>query len=89
MKRLPRILKALFLLGLLGFAAMLIVGYARSHPEDMPWTALDLSRPIGAFTGRKLAALSGEGEQCRRLLGQAGIPLRRLAAAAGKRAVRL
>jgi hypothetical protein len=66
-----RILKLLLLFAVLGFAVLLLYGHARSHPEDVPWTALDLSHPIGAFTGRKLAGVSGE--QCRSLLGRAGI----------------
>ena len=39
----------------------------------MPWTRLDLAHPVGAFTGRKLAGLTGEAERCRSLLAQAGI----------------
>ncbi|HEX8263713.1 MAG TPA: extensin family protein [Allosphingosinicella sp.] len=61
------------MLALLTFAAFLGWGYARNHPEDVPWTKLDLGRPVGAFTGRKLAALSGEGPACRALLRRAGI----------------
>ncbi|HEX6376235.1 MAG TPA: extensin family protein [Allosphingosinicella sp.] len=61
------------MLALLAFAAFLGWGYARNHPEDVPWSELDLAHPIGAFTGRKLAALSGDGEQCRTLLRRAGI----------------
>jgi hypothetical protein len=63
----------LLALALLAFAAFLAWGYARNHPENVPWTKLDLAQPIGAFTGRKLAALGGEGEQCRALLRRAGI----------------
>jgi hypothetical protein len=68
-----RAVKMLLLLGLIGFAALLLYGYARSHPEDLPWTRLDLAQPVGAFTGRKLAALGGEGAQCRALLRRAGV----------------
>jgi hypothetical protein len=68
-----RFIRITLLLGLLGLAGLLLYGRSRSHPEDMPWTALDLARPIGAFTGRKLAALSGDGAQCRALLGRAGV----------------
>lgn len=69
-----RSLKALLLLGLLGFGGMLLFGYARTHPEDMPWTDLDLAQPIGTFTGRKIAALERErGRSCKALLGRAGI----------------
>ncbi len=60
-------------LAVLAFLAFLALGYARNHPEDVPWTELDLARPVGAFTGRKLAALGGEGEKCRGLLRRAGI----------------
>ena len=68
-----RWLKTLLVLALLGFAAMLLHGYARNHPEDMPWTALDLTRPVGAFTGRKLARLGDDPALCRALLSRAGV----------------
>jgi len=73
MRRALRILKLLLLLALIGFGGLLLYGYARRHPEDMPWTRLDLTRPVGVFTGRKLARLGGDGDQCRALLAQAGI----------------
>jgi hypothetical protein len=60
-------------LALASFGALLLYGHARSHPEDMPWTALDLGRPIGAFTGRKLAGLSDDGPRCLALLTRAGV----------------
>ena len=65
--------KIFLVLAVLAFAAFLGWGYARNHPEDVPWTELDLARPVGAFTGRKLAALGGEGRKCRALLRRAGI----------------
>jgi hypothetical protein len=68
-----RWLKRLLLLALLGFGALLLWGYARSHPEDLPWTELGLGQPVGTFTGRKLTALAGEGAKCRALLKQAGV----------------
>lgn len=68
-----RLARTLLWLALLGFAGMLLYGYVRTHPEDMPWTALDLAQPVGTFTGRKLAALGGEGARCRTLLGRAGV----------------
>ena len=68
-----RILKTLLLVAALGFAALLLYGYSRNHPEDMPWTELDLAQPVGAFTGRKLAELGGEGEKCRSLIRRAGV----------------
>jgi hypothetical protein len=72
-KKMLRFARLSLLLALLLLAGLLVYGQARSHPEDMPWTALDLSRPVGAFHGRKLAALSGEGAACRALLGRAGV----------------
>ncbi|MFN3943494.1 MAG: extensin family protein [Allosphingosinicella sp.] len=71
--RILSLIKTLILLAVLGLAALLLYGYARNHPQDMPWTALDLSQPVGAFTGRKLTALRGEFGTCRRLLEDAGV----------------
>jgi hypothetical protein len=73
MKRLRRAVTWMLSLGLLTVGGLLLYGYAQRHPEDMPWTELDLARPIGAFTGRKLADLSGDGPRCRGLLARAGI----------------
>jgi hypothetical protein len=44
------------------------------HPQDLPWTELDLSDPVGRFTASKLAALGSQPAQCRALLSQAGSP---------------
>jgi hypothetical protein len=71
-----RALVTLLLLALAGFGALLLYGHARRHPEDVPWTDLDLSQPIGAFTGRKLAGL--DGGHCQALLTRAGIRYTRL-----------
>ncbi len=68
-----RILKTLLVLALVGFAGLLLWGYARTHPEDLPWTPLDLAEPVGAFTGRKLAELRDDPGRCRALLRRAGI----------------
>ena len=65
--------KIFLVLAVVAFLAFLGWGYARNHPEDLPWTELDLARPVGAFTGRKLAALGGEAGKCRALLRRAGI----------------
>ena len=73
MQRMRRAIIWLLALGLIGLGALLLYGHARSHPEDMPWTGLDLTRPVGAFTGRKLADLADEGERCTALLEQAGV----------------
>jgi hypothetical protein len=76
--RLLKLLKLLLLLGAAAFGGMLLYGYARNHPHDMPWTPLDLSQPVGAFTGRKLVALRAQPEQCRALLSRAGVAFRPL-----------
>lgn len=62
----------LFLVILIAGAALLARDYIRRHPQDVPWTALNLEQPVGAFTGRKLAALGDDPEQCRALLEAAG-----------------
>jgi hypothetical protein len=68
-----RWLKILILLALLAFGGLLLWGYGRNHPEDLPWTDLDLAQPVGAFTGRKVAALRDQPGRCRALLRRAGI----------------
>jgi len=78
MRRLRRIVTALLILGLVAIGALLLYGHARRHPEDVPWTRLDLGQPIGLFTGRKLAELVDEGPRCRALLDRAGISYTRL-----------
>lgn len=65
--------KIFLVLALLAFLAFLGWGYARNHPEDLPWTQLDLARPIGTFTGRKLTALGEDPEKCRALLRRSGV----------------
>ena len=55
---------------------LLLYAHGRRHPEDVPWTDLDLARPVGAFTGRKLAGL--EGDRCEALLARAGVRFTRL-----------
>lgn len=54
-------------LGLLLFTAL------RGRPQDLPWTPLDLSQPVGMFTGRKIAALRTDFTTCRALLDRAGV----------------
>jgi len=72
-RRPVRILRTLLILALLGLGGLLLYGYARNHPQDMPWTQLDLSQRPGAFTGRKLRALSDDFARCRALLTRAGV----------------
>jgi hypothetical protein len=64
-------------------AAFLLYAHGRRHPEDLPWTALDLGRPVGAFTGRKLTGLTGDAPKCRALLRRAGVRFTPLAARSG------
>lgn len=62
----------LFLLVVLAAAALLARDYIREHPQDVPWTELDLADPIGAFTGRKMAALNEDPAHCQALLEMVG-----------------
>jgi hypothetical protein len=73
MKRVWRTITRLLVLALVALGGLLLYGHARRHPEDMPWTPLDLSHPVGAFTGRKLADLADEGPKCQGLLARAGV----------------
>lgn len=61
------------LLALTAAGTLLAIGYARRHPENLPWAELDLTRPIGMFTGRKLASLRAEPGRCLALLSAAGV----------------
>ena len=65
--------------GCLVFLLVILIGaylfgrdYVRRHPQDVPWTRLDLHHPIGTFTGRKLAALTGDPARCRALIAGVG-----------------
>ncbi|HXH52994.1 MAG TPA: extensin family protein [Sphingomicrobium sp.] len=64
-----------WLIVLVVLAGLYLAGseYVRRHPQDVPWTELDLDHPIGAFTGRKLAALADDPQLCRTLLERAGV----------------
>ncbi|MEK7344025.1 MAG: extensin family protein [Pseudomonadota bacterium] len=73
MRRLHLILRRLVLLALLSLALLLAYAWLRQRPQDMPWTPLDLSQPIGMFTGRKLTALTGDAAACKALLDRAGV----------------
>jgi hypothetical protein len=65
--------RRLLVLALLALAALFLWRYGRKNPEDVPWTQLDLSRPIGAFTAAKIAGLDRDGARCRALLRRAGV----------------
>lgn len=65
-------------------AALFFFGrdYVRRHPQDVPWTQLELSHPIGRFTASKIAGIGDEPARCRDLLADApvddsGVPARR------------
>jgi hypothetical protein len=73
MRRTRRLLLLLLALAALALGALALLDYARRYPQELPWTALDLRQPVGAYTGRKLAGLAGEPGRCRALLAQAGV----------------
>lgn len=60
-------------LAVVAMLALLAWGWARRHPQDLPWTPLDLTQPIGAFTGRKLTALTADFPACLAALDRAGV----------------
>ena len=60
------------LLALLGGAYVFGRDYVRRHPQDFPWTELDLRHPTGIFTGPKLASLGSDANLCRALLRDVG-----------------
>ncbi len=64
---------------LVWLAALVMAGIAtwlfmRAAPQDLPWTPLEMDRPIGLFTGRKIAGLTQNPAHCRALLERAGLP---------------
>ncbi|MCP1470535.1 hypothetical protein J3E64_002223 [Sphingobium sp. OAS761] len=73
MRRLHLVLRRVFLLIACLALALLAYAWLGHRPQDLPWTDLDLERPIGLFTGRKLAALTGDAARCRALLDRAGV----------------
>lgn len=72
-RRLLRIVKIALVLALLAGGGVFLYGLARDNPEDLPWTELDLTAPVGAFTGRKLARMTERAAECRARLEEAGI----------------
>ena len=73
MRAIRRTIAWLVALGILATAAFVLWALAKGQPQDLPWTPLDLGRPIGLATGRKLTALGRDFPQCRRVLEAAGI----------------
>ena len=74
MRRTRRLILLPLLLAALALGLLALLDYARRYPQELPWTALDLRQPVGAFTGRKLAGLAGDPARCRALLAEAGAP---------------
>lgn len=64
------------LIAWIGVTLMLVYLLPRLTAEDLPWTPLDLTAPIGLATAGKIAQL--DGPACRRLLDQAHIAYRAL-----------
>src|SRR3546814_16294610 len=67
------IFKTAFVLLLFAALALGLLSYARKYPENVPWTKLDLTRPIGTFTARKLAGLTPHAPRCQALLDDVGV----------------
>lgn len=66
-------LGCLVVLALLAAAFFAARDYVRRHPQDVPWTALDLDDPVGRFTASKLARLGEQPARCRGMLARAGV----------------
>ncbi len=73
MRRIHVTLRRLLIFGAILFILLLAFAAFRQRPQDLPWTTLDMAQPIGMFTGRKLAALTGDAAECRALLDRAGV----------------
>ena len=67
-------MRALLVLVVLLIAGVLYVRHLeRTRPQDLPWTPLDLTAPVGAMTGMKLQMLKTDPAMCRDALARAGI----------------
>lgn len=73
MRAVRRMLTGALVLLALAVMLLLLWGSLRGRPGDLPWAALDLGDPPGAFTGRKIAALGTDPPGCRALLDKAGV----------------
>lgn len=60
-------------LALIAIAILEGKAWLDEHPQDLPWTALDLDDPVGRYTASKIAALGESPAQCRALLATTGI----------------
>lgn len=82
--QLRRLLLHALLLSIVAGLVLAFLAQFRRSPQDLPWTALDLSQPVGAFTGRKLAGLTDNAPRCLRLMAVAGIRFTPLPPKAGE-----
>ncbi|MCR5871332.1 MULTISPECIES: extensin family protein [unclassified Sphingomonas] len=73
MKALRTTIGAIVIAALLLTLALLVYAMLRNRPQDLPWTKLDLSQPVGLFTGRKITGLTDDFPACRAALDKAGI----------------
>ncbi|WP_133030418.1 extensin family protein [Sphingomonas sp. PP-CE-1G-424] len=73
MRALRRTIGGLTGLALLVALSLVLWVNLRARPQDLPWPPLNLGQPIGAFTGRKLTALTRDFPACRAMLDQAGV----------------
>jgi hypothetical protein len=73
MRKVHHVLRGLVGLALLAALGLGLFAMMRQRPQDLPWTDLDLAQPVGLFTGRKLAGLTGDPARCRALLTRAGV----------------
>ncbi|MGI4877454.1 MAG: extensin family protein [Janthinobacterium lividum] len=65
--------RLLTVLVLAGFAIFIVRDHATRYPQDLPWTPLDLTAPIGWSTQTKLLALRGNPARCMALLEAADV----------------
>ena len=73
MRTIRRIVSGITIALVLLALAFALYAVGRNRPQDLPWTPLDLGDPPGMFTGRKVAALTGDATRCRALLDRAGV----------------
>lgn len=65
--------RRLIWLFIFAFALLVLFAWLRPGREDMPWTPLSLSDPIGLSTGHKVARLTGDRDSCIALLETSGL----------------
>jgi len=73
MQAVRRAALAVLIAALLLVVVLAAVAGLRTKPEDLPWSPLHLSEPVGLFTGRKLAGLHDKATKCEALLTEAGV----------------